>query len=82
MAVFGGDPAKVTIFGESAGAWSVCVRYLSPVGPVRVAVGRISGNLLKRLTLHEVSIADSAGAPFLKLDSASTRYVIRSFISK
>jgi translocation and assembly module TamB len=45
-------------------------------------VGRISGNLLKGITLHDVAIADSAGAPFLAFDSVSTRYGLRSFFSK
>jgi translocation and assembly module TamB len=48
----------------------------------RFQVGRISGNLLKGITLHDVAIADSSGAPFFRVDSMSTRYGLRSFFSK
>jgi autotransporter translocation and assembly factor TamB len=51
-------------------------------GDRRVHVGRITGNLLQGVTLHDVSITDSSNAPFLKADSVHTGYAIRPFISK
>lgn len=48
----------------------------------RFALGRVSGNLLKGITLHDLAITDSTGAPFLKVDSATTKYGLRSFFSK
>ncbi len=58
------------------------VAILNDTAHGTVRVGRISGNLLKGITLHDVAITDSANAPFLALDSVTTRYGIRSFISK
>ena len=40
------------------------------------------GNLLSQATLVRVSITDSAGHPFLKADSISLHYVLRSFFSQ
>ena len=40
------------------------------------------GNLLSGATLVRVSITDSAGHPFLKADSLSLHYVMRSFFSQ
>lgn len=47
-----------------------------------VTVGRIDGNLLEGLTLHDIAITDSAGAPFVKASSLSTGYSIRPFLSR
>ena len=45
-------------------------------------IDALHGNLLSGATLTRVSITDSAGHPFLKADSISLRYVLRSFVSQ
>ena len=47
-----------------------------------VKVDAMHGNLLSTATLVRVSITDSAGHPFLKADSLSLNYVLRSFLSQ
>jgi len=47
-----------------------------------IRVGKVTGNLLKGFTLHDLVITDSAGAPFVKADEASARYTIGSLRSK
>lgn len=47
-----------------------------------VKVGRISGNMLKGLTLHDFAITDSSRAPFISADSVHAGYGLRALISK
>ncbi len=57
IAAFGGDPKRVTLFGESAGGYSTCVHYLS---------SRTAG-------LFEAAISESGlcGSPVLEIPRAT-----------
>lgn len=47
-----------------------------------VRLGRVTGNLLQGFTIADVSIADSAGRPFLVMDSVSLNYGLRALLRK
>ncbi|HYN83265.1 MAG TPA: translocation/assembly module TamB domain-containing protein [Gemmatimonadaceae bacterium] len=45
-------------------------------------IGRISGNLLEGFTVHDLTITDSAGAPFIDVDSLTTNYGLNTLRRK
>ena len=47
-----------------------------------VRIGRISGNLLKGFTVHDISVTDSTGAPLVKADSLTTSYGLNNLRNK
>ncbi|HET7374800.1 MAG TPA: hypothetical protein VFJ20_15535, partial [Gemmatimonadaceae bacterium] len=48
----------------------------------RATIGRLSGNLLTGMTVHDLTITDSAGKPFVAVESFSADYAVLSFLRK
>ncbi len=80
--------AAVAIFTVSNTDWgrhqlrTRVVAVLDEAANGTVRIGRISGNLLSGLTLHDVAITDSAGAPFFAARLVRASYGLRALIGK
>jgi hypothetical protein len=48
----------------------------------KATIGRLSGNLLSGLTIHDFAISDSSGEPFIAAQEVSARYALGALIGK
>jgi translocation and assembly module TamB len=58
------------------------VSFIEDQGTGRVSIGRVTGNLRQGISLHDVTITDSAGQPFIAAKEITAKYRLLSFLRK